>query len=1134
MGIIGEGFSDWMKKQVEVRQRTLGSGFGTNKRNVSSANTDSIAPFLNSSPWIRMASSVNLVDYNEQQRKDSSVPDGAKTVSQLLNAHSEFADFSQKFAGPGLAKNFVLHNGVMAVPDPTNQVPTPGGQYSGLRAGGAINTGNIFGGAYGFGSDITQQDGQGQVPMPGITSVSFKYQNDGALSKAEVQIKAFSQFQFQIIDILFQRPGYTVLLEFGHTTFLDNQGNTQYAGQGDYATTGPFDLMWGGSIPQYKIASAIQKEKQKWCGNYEGNFMRITKFNWKFNSDGTYDITCNLVGCGDVINSLKLNTAPNNALKLKAEKNPDGVNAEQRKEAGEDGVIIVSEAIASSLNYALYRCYNIQQIEQGVSTGYGSWTNFKNAFSFMGNVGITAANVPDFSLPAFKVINNDGSLREYDPTKDQNNPQRIFVGFENKTPPKPLAVEGILIPGGIMSVKNAANSTSKTYNPQTYITFGHLMALLLVNCNLIDNNGIPLTFINMNFENLDEDDIEVKTFPGHFSSDPNICVIPPSLINKDVSEGAYDQQKKVDTFDFVKAMKTGGIAKFNVEGEPEKGRLACVYVDINFIASVLKNNKDDEEQTISVLSFIQGILSGINEALGGINDFRVLFNENTHMIDIVNQVPFIEKKENKTQPDLTTINTFGLKPGQGSFVTDLDLKAELTDRFASQISVGAQANGNTSGTNAGSFSLYNFGLIDRIIPIKKKVKEGDKVKDPPAQENVFVPDPDPVGTIFSKEVGEVYYEIYEDFEFTNEYVDTLKNIQADYCQMVLGHKASGKTADGKATAAAPFFLPFNLGLTMHGISGMRIFQSFKTDGKVLPYTYKSENIQLIIKSYSHNVGVDGWKTSIETMTKPLMEPTGTNLANPPGSTSTSGTSGASNSSTSTSAPLTDEGTYPPEPNGTLTSGYPLNKIYYDGPTNKTQIYLHHTAGRQNIRNTVHGWNKRTDHVATHYITNNAGEKEQLFVDEAWANHLGLPGATFRKFGVPYQKLDKVSLGIELQAAGGLKKQSNGTYQTWFKQNLPLSSVAKPVDKNGRFTTYKGYQYYEKYSNAQINNVRQIVTGWMSKYGIPYTFNYDELFTLNKVPLTGKPGIYTHNSVRTDKFDVFPQKELIDMLKSIQT
>ena len=57
---------------------------------------------------------------------------------------------------------------------------------------------------------------------------------------------------------------------------------------------------------------------------------------------------------------------------------------------------------------------------------------------------------------------------------------------------------------------------------------------------------------------------------------------------------------------------------------------------------------------------------------------------------------------------------------------------------------------------------------------------------------------------------------------------------------------------------------------------------------------------------------------------------------------------------------------------------------------------------------------------------------------------------------------------------------------------------------------------------------------MSKYGIPYTFNYDELFTLNKVPLTGKPGIYTHNSVRTDKFDVFPQKELIDMLKSIQT
>ena len=60
---------------------------------------------------------------------------------------------------------------------------------------------------------------------------------------------------------------------------------------------------------------------------------------------------------------------------------------------------------------------------------------------------------------------------------------------------------------------------------------------------------------------------------------------------------------------------------------------------------------------------------------------------------------------------------------------------------------------------------------------------------------------------------------------------------------------------------------------------------------------------------------------------------------------------------------------------------------------------------------------------------------------------------------------------------------------------------------------------------------------MSKYGIPFVYNYDELFPnlnqpLIKKALAGTPGIYTHNSVRKGKSDVFPQKELIDMLKSI--
>ena len=86
-------------------------------------------------------------------------------------------------------------------------------------------------------------------------------------------------------------------------------------------------------------------------------------------------------------------------------------------------------------------------------------------------------------------------------------------------------------------------------------------------------------------------------------------------------------------------------------------------------------------------------------------------------------------------------------------------------------------------------------------------------------------------------------------------------------------------------------------------------------------------------------------------------------------------------------------------------------------------------------------------------------------------------------------------------------------------------------------TYKGYKYYQKYTNTQIANVKNVITGWMNKYNIPFNYDWNELFdpnTLSKKALRGEKGVYTHNSVRTGKQDVFPQKELIDMFKSIAT
>ncbi len=1164
MAIIGEGFFQWMKKQVEVRQRVLGQGFSTTNptRNFDNSKVDSNTSFLNASPWIRMVSSVDLKDFTEEERKKASVPDDTKTIGQLLSEDSRFNDLVRIFKGDKLAKKFILHNGV----------ETKGkglrGMYSGKDNkvdGRAKAITYPFGGAYGFGNqegdNNSIENGQGFAPMPGIESVDFKYKNDGALSTAEIKIKVFTQWQFQLIDILYQRPGYTVLLEFGHTSFLDNEGNTQFAGEGEYATTEPFSFIWKRQTEQFKLAAAIAKEKQKWCGNYEGNFMKIMKYNWKFNNDGSYDVTVNLVGTGDVINSLKVNVANNKKLKLDNEA-AGGPDEDDRKDAGEIGLTVVSDAVSSKFNYKLYLLYQAMQDKDSDSTDLSWWEvliPLYNVYAIARTIitkvwfthfTISESVVSPFPVPLYKIQNDDGSLRDaarfklfdtstWEPSfKDQFSPKRVFIGFAEGSD---IDDTSITISGGQFSISNTNNSVQDPdeYDPQTYITFGHMLALLLTNCNLVDAGGKPLLWFDFNFSNLNADSNYMKTFPGHFSSDPNICVIKPTQLSPLVSMSGFMKTIRWQTMDFIKAMTEGDIAKFHVEGKPTLGRIANVYLDINFIAKTLQQNRDDETQTVSVIDFLNGVLSGMNEALGGINDFRVLFNENTQMIDIISQVPMDNEGE-LLQPELTTINTFGLKPGQGSFVTDVDLKAELTDKFATQISVGAQSNGNVQGGNGGSFSLFNFGLIDRIIPVKKIVDDAEKT------ETIYTDEveesDDPVGDLWGDEVDECFYQMYEDFEFGMDYVNPLKNVNNDYCNMVLNHMSSGKCLGGKPTAPAPFFLPFNLGLTMHGISGLRIFQAFRHDGKIMPYSFDNNKIQLIIKAYSHKVGVDGWTTSIETMSKPLVGEIEAQTPAPqqslpgPAAGGVGGRARTSSNSRSVGRSSTSSASSTPGevPSGTLTSGFPLNKIYYDGPTNKTQIYIHHTAGAtKSPARTVAGWNKRTDHVATHYITNNLGDVEQLYADEAWANHLGIKGATFKKYKVKYQNLNPVSLGIEMQSYGWCKLQG-GKYVTAYGNSIPANSVGRPVDKNGRPTTYKGYKYYQKYNDQHIANVKTILLRWMNKYNIPFKYDYDTLFVLNKKALSGTPGIYTHNSVKLGKTDVWPQKELLDMLKSISS
>jgi len=321
---------------------------------------------------------------------------------------------------------------------------------------------------------------------------------------------------------------------------------------------------------------------------------------------------------------------------------------------------------------------------------------------------------------------------------------------------------------------------------------------------------------------------------------------------------------------------------------------------------------------------------------------------------------------------------------------------------------------------------------------------------------------------------------------------------------------------------------------MEGLSGMKLYQKFKISEEILPPSYEKGGVDIQIKGINHTVNNSGWKTKLETQSVPAAKLSPIMQSYPLNSDGTAAGTAAGGGGGGSSQPVGNIGDLK-----SLTSGFPMAKIFYDGPTNKKQIYLHHTAGATaSPSRTIEEWSKRTDHVATHYITNNLGDKEQLFADEAWANHLGVGSAAFATAGVPYQNLNKISLSIEMQSYGWCDFR-NGKYINAYGGVISADKVGRPVDANGKYISYKGHTYYEKYNAVNIAHVKNIITGWMSKYGIPFVYNYDELFPnlgqpLTKKALAGTPGVYTHNSVRTDKSDVWPQAELIAMLKSIST
>lgn len=203
--------------------------------------------------------------------------------------------------------------------------------------------------------------------------------------------------------------------------------------------------------------------------------------------------------------------------------------------------------------------------------------------------------------------------------------------------------------------------------------------------------------------------------------------------------------------------------------------------------------------------------------------------------------------------------------------------------------------------------------------------------------------------------------------------------------------------------------------------------------------------------------------------------------------------------------------------------------YFREETEKKQIVLHHTVSGQGVDGDISWWRQTVERIGTAIIVGWDGKIYQCFSTKYWAHHLGCKVSN-------NTALNKASIGIEIDAWGALLKYNDKWYPASWDDNLKKyipNVTVRPIQNVIEYPDgFMDFYAYEKYTDAQIEAVRQLLVYWNERYGIPLMYNEDMWDKSNRA-LTGEPGVWTHVSFRGNgKSDCHPQPELIEMLKSL--
>lgn len=1148
--LVGETFSEWVGKQVNQRQLLLGKpGRGEPYDNKDLQYINGKTSFL------RLTSGVNITsDPNPTQK------------SSVATTRLQDLGLGEEFEGERLARSFVLEGGTVFASGPTSPTAEASNTFlkkSGIARGLGGDTLNQS--AYGFASDSSF----GYSPMPGLISANVKSLNRGSLKEATVKIKCWNPRQFDIIDTLFIKLKYGVLLEWGHSVYVDNNGVVQ---NNNFNLSHDFLV----SDDQQEIYNKIGKAREQSNGNYDAILAYVKNFNWSLNPDNSYDIELSLISIGDVIESLKMNAKVDSPSQVFENTDSDEPNLLKR-----------------NANRTALDQFMAGLMKRLAEVGGDSW--------FWGEKEIVTTNTIDELVAG----DTNGYFVNFSPEFKEN-----FL-LKNEAGPD----FGILDTSvGITKelVRLEFDEIREGQEEAHYIKLGTLLRFI-ENCFIPRDpkNKKTIFKINNTFEtdplSIPDDSLDKAaycyTFPAHMSLDPSVCLIPmpedqgavanflvkdvkrqiseasdgsltPEQIdevideNLDISGGAFsstDEAKRlqqrfadasIKTKEFNKILDT----QFRVVGQNNIGAINHIHVNFSYISKILTQLINaDKDGKVNMYDFLTKIMEGIQRALGGVNDFEIVYDSDINFFYIMDntQIPGateINPELNKP-PTEFLINLLDKEQGRGSFVKDVSLSSEISSELAAEISIAATSGKPSVNSNSMRFSWLNYGCENRILKAEEISNQGGSSND---SNNDSTTEPD------YESILDMYAQTCETFL---DYVEAIANLNYDYddkeeyqtsISTIFNLVAQNQEINQSQNPEKPGtqsrgFIPINLSLTLDGLSGPKIYEKLSIPNTFLPSSYKG-NVVFIVKGISHDIADGKWETKYETLAVPFTSTENSDLGVnvipeevpntdpidtlPPPSQDSDDYQSLS-SGLPHGRPPYQVSSYKYGVGGTGAGAGDAYKIHKLKDKSKYCIVLHHTAGHaaegDSTIQTAQYWSGRTDNVSTHAVIGKDGYVDILYPDDRQGNHTGAGN-------------NANCLGIEIGALGYCEEIDGEIRTIVANKVLPLNDgtnmgYAPAVDKFGNEISYKGYKYYQAYTQAAIDATISLCKTYLLENDIAYSYDYDVLFPSAEQGRPGgaiynrwkggEPGIYTHNSMKGQaKWDIFPQYEMIVALRNL--